>query len=87
MIEPDAPKLLRRHRKERGLSLRAAGAEIVVDGKPVDGATWLGWEKGVLPKPAWMFEIERITGVQPSQFYSRPDASGSAIAPLQALLI
>lgn len=77
MREADAPKLLRSFRAKHGLSVRDAGARIVVEGKPVDGATWHGWEAGKIPKPAWMFEIERVTGIDPSSFYRRPDASGT----------
>lgn len=61
--------------------MRDAGALIMVDGKGVDGATWHGWEHGKIPKPAWMLEIERVTGIEPGQFYSRPDAGCLAIAP------
>lgn len=67
--------------------MRDAGALIVVDGKPVDGATWHGWERGKIPKPAWMLEIERLTGIDPNSFYPRPDAGGIAAPPLQPALL
>lgn len=65
---------LRRWRKEKGLSVRQAAALIVVDGKPSDGATWFGWENGKIPKPDWMRELERVTALEPNDFYRRPDA-------------
>lgn len=88
MREAEAPKLLKAWRKREGKTLREAGALIVVDGKPVDGATWHAWETGrKLPKPAWMFELERLTGIEPSAFYPRPDAGAAAILPVQPVLI
>lgn len=88
MKEPEAPTLLKSWRKRNGLTMRDAGARIVVDGKAADGATWHAWENGSIPKPAWMFEIERVTGVQPNQFYPRPDASAvQGGAPAQAAFL
>lgn len=87
MKEPDAPSKLRSWRARNGLTMRDAGGLIVVDGKPVDGATWCAWEKGnKIPKPAWMLEIERVTGIDPNSFYPRPDAGGMMSTPQPALL-
>jgi hypothetical protein len=59
---------------------------IVVEGKPVDGATWHAWEKGrKIPKAPWLLELERVVGVQPNDFYSRPDAGEIASTPQLAL--
>ena len=64
---------LRTWRMSRGLTMEAAGAMIVVDGKAVDRATWHGWERGrKVPSDPYMFELERVTGVQPNSFYNRP---------------
>lgn len=69
-IEP-----LKLWRSRHGLTMEEAGARIVVDGKPVDRGTWHAWETGKkIPKPAWMHELERVTGVEPNAFYPRPDA-------------
>lgn len=87
MTEPEAPKLLKSWRKRNGLSVRDAGGLLVVDGKPVDGATWHGWERGKIPKPAWMVELEKLTGIEPSSFYPRPDAGAVSVFPAQPALI
>lgn len=88
MEEPRAPKLLKSWRKRNGLTVREAAARIVVDGKPADGSTWHAWENGrKIPQPAWLFELERVVGVQPNDFYSRPDAGGFMGAPVQPALL
>jgi hypothetical protein len=86
MKEPEAPKRLKEWRKRNGLTVREAGALIVVDGKPVSGPTWHGWEaRGKLPLPAWMLELCRVTGLEPNDFYPRPDAAeADAMEPLAA---
>lgn len=69
---------LKAWRTARKLTVREAAALIIVDGKAADGATWHAWERGrKIPKPAAMFEIERVTGLDPNQFYPRPDAGGA----------
>lgn len=53
--------------------MEAAGAMIVVDGQGVSRATWHAWERGnKVPTDAYMFQVERVTGVQPNFFYNRP---------------
>lgn len=79
---------LKAFRRERGLTMELAGELIVVDGKPVDRATWHGWEsKGKIPKPAWMLELERVAGVEPNDFYPRPDGGAVAAVPAQGALV
>ena len=83
---------LRQWRKEHGLTLEEAGARILVDGRGVDRATFHAWENGrKTPKDAWMFEIERVTGVQPNAFYRRPArcnaAKLAAAMPAQGALL
>jgi transcriptional regulator with XRE-family HTH domain len=81
-----AGKKLKAFRLERGLTMEQAGAQIVVDGKGADKATWHGWESGKkIPKPAAMLAIERVTAVEPNDFYPRPDA-GEIVPPAQAAL-
>lgn len=88
MVKTAAQKKLKGFRFAHGLTLEDAGALIKVDGKPVDRATWYGWEaKGKIPKPAWMLELERVVGVEPNDFYPRPDASGIMRAPAQPALL
>lgn len=66
-------KELREWRKAHGLTLEAAGALIVVDGNPVNRATFHGWETGrKVPQAKWMREIWRVTGVEPNAFYRCP---------------
>jgi hypothetical protein len=78
---------LKAFRIARGLTMEEAGKLIVVGGKPVDRATWHGWEsKGKIPKPAWMLELERLVGVQPNDFYPRPDGGVVVAAPAQQAL-
>jgi hypothetical protein len=78
---------LKAFRRERGLTMEAAGALIVVDGKPVDRATWHGWEsKGKIPKPDWMLALERVVGSEPNDFYPRPDGAAVLLAPAQQAL-
>jgi transcriptional regulator with XRE-family HTH domain len=75
MNEPKAPAKLKSWRKENGLTVRQAAARIVVNGQPADGSTWHNWESGKKkPLEPWMVELERVTGVQPNDFYPRPDA-------------
>jgi transcriptional regulator with XRE-family HTH domain len=75
---------LRAVRKLHGLTMDQAGAAIVVDGEPTSRATWHGWESGrKIPKPAAMFELERVYGIEPNVFYPRPDAGEILRAPLQ----
>jgi hypothetical protein len=78
---------LKAFRIARGLTMEEAGKLIVVDGKPVDRATWHGWEsKGKIPKPAWMLELERLVGAEPNDFYPRPDGGVVVAAPAQQAL-
>lgn len=64
---------LRTWRMSRGLTMEAAGAMIVVDGRAVDRATWHAWEHGrKVPSDPYMYELERVSGVQPNSFYNRP---------------
>jgi hypothetical protein len=78
---------LKAFRRARGLTMEEAGALIIVEGKPVDRATWHGWEsKGKIPKPAWMLELERIVGTEPNDFYPRPDGAADLAAPAQQAL-
>lgn len=82
---------LRAWRVGEGLTFKDAGARIVVNGKPVDRATFHAWETGKkLPKDAWMFELERVTGVAPNAFYNRPPpgvAPDRAAAPRQGNML
>lgn len=83
---------LRAWRKAQGLTLAEAGARIIVDGKPTHRAMFHAWENGKkVPKDAWMFQIERVTGVEPNAFYRRPGAPAAieraALPPRQAALI
>jgi hypothetical protein len=78
---------LKAFRRDRGLTMEAAGALIVVDGKPVDRATWHGWEsKGKIPKPDWMLQLESVVGCEPNDFYPRPDGDAAVTAPAQQAL-
>lgn len=78
---------LKAFRAARGLTMEEAGALIVIDGKPVDRATWHGWEtKGKIPKPAWMLELERVVGTEPNDFYPRADGRAVVEAPAQRVL-
>lgn len=87
MKEAEAPKLLRSWRSRHGLTVREAGALIVIDGTPSSGATWHAWETGKkIPKPAAMVELELLTGIEPGSFYPRPDAGGTMGALQPALL-
>lgn len=86
-METEAQKKLKAFRKREGLSVRAAGALIRVDGKPTAGVTWHGWEaKGKPPKPAWMAELTRLGITEPNDFYPRPDA-GEIDGALQPALL
>lgn len=83
---------LRAWRAGQGLTLEEAGALIVVDGKPVDKATFHAWESGrKVPRGAFMFELERVTGVEPNAFYVRPPLPAAndraALPPRQAVML
>lgn len=82
---------LKTFRKERGLTMEQAAALIVVDGEAVNKTTWHGWEsKGKIPKPPFMYELERVTGLEPNAFYRRPDAGELQFAdhgPLQPAML
>lgn len=89
MAKGTTVKELQSARKMHGLTMDEAGARIVIDGEPTSRGTWHGWESGKkIPKPAAMFELERVFGVQPNAFYPRPDAGGilRASAASQAAL-
>lgn len=79
---------MRSYRKRNALTVREAAARIVIDGKPVDHTSWHAWERGSkTPRdPATMLELERVVGVQPNDFYPRPDAGELASTPQLALL-
>lgn len=64
---------LRQWRIQRGLSLEAAAAMILVDGEPCTKSTWHGWENGKVPKPPFMLALCDLTGLQPNDFYPRAD--------------
>jgi hypothetical protein len=84
----NAQQKLRAFRVAHGLTMEEAGALVVVQGKAVDRATWFGWEaKGKIPKPAWMLELERRVGVQPNDFYPRPDGVAVPQAAQGALVL
>lgn len=86
MVKTAAQMKLKTFRATRGLTLERAGSLVVVDGKPVDRATWYGWEaKGKRPKPPWMLELERLGVAEPNDFY-RPDAGELPSSPQLALL-
>lgn len=90
MVKGDAGKRLRAWRQARDLTMEEAGALVVVDGKPTNKTTWHGWEsKGKIPKPEFMIELEILTGIEPNDFYRRPDAGEivPARAELQPALI
>jgi len=83
---------LRTWRVARGLTLEAAGALIIVDGKAADRAMFHAWETGrKTPRPEWIFQIERVTGVQPNAFYARPAPSPAndpaPMPPRQAVML
>lgn len=80
---------MRSYRKRHGLTVRQAAALIVVEGKAIDHTSWHAWENGKkIPrdKPT-MLELERVVGVQPNDFYPRPDAVGIESAPVQPALL
>lgn len=65
---------LKAWRAAAGLTMEAAAARIVIDGKAATRGTWHAWESGrKVPKYEQMIEIQRVTGVDPSVFYERPD--------------
>ena len=73
MATQNIVKELREWRKAHGLTLEAAGALIVIDGNPVNRATFHAWETGrKVPKAQWMRESWRVTGVEPNAFYRHP---------------
>lgn len=70
VIEP-----LRAWRVGRGFTHEQAGALVVVGGRPTNRGTYHAWESGKkLPSEPAMFELERVAGVEPNDFYKRPDA-------------
>jgi hypothetical protein len=78
---------LKAYRQVNRLTMDEAGGRIVVDGKPVDRATWHGWEtKGKIPKTAWMLELERVVGTEPNDFYPRADGCAVVEVPAQQAL-
>jgi hypothetical protein len=63
----------------RGLTMEEAAALVVVDGEPCTKATWHGWESaGKIPKPKWMLALCKLTGLEPNDFYPRPDGGGGS---------
>lgn len=85
---PKAPVLLRSWRKRNGLTVREAAARIVVNGVSIDHSSWHAWETGrKIPRDrATVLELERVTGVQPNDYYPRPDADVIS-APVQPALL
>lgn len=67
---------LKAWRAVRSLTLEDAAAMVVVDGEPCTKSTWFGWENGKVPKPAWMIALCDLTGLEPNDFYVRPDGGG-----------
>ena len=80
---------MRSWRSREGLTVRQAAARIKVGGKPIDHSSWHAWELGrKTPRdPEIMLELERVVGVQPNDFYPRPDAGGFVSAPAQPALL
>lgn len=80
---------MRSWRKRNGLTVREAAARIVIEGKPVDHTSWHAWETGKkIPRdPPTVLELERVVGVQPNDFYPRPDAGELVSGPLQPALL
>jgi transcriptional regulator with XRE-family HTH domain len=67
---------LKRWRLLRGITVRDAGKLIVVDGKPASPAAWSDWENGKkIPSREHMLELERVTGIEPNDYYARPDGA------------
>lgn len=64
---------LRQWRTSRGLTMEDAAAMVVVDGQPCSKVTWYGWEAGKIPKPPYMLAVCELTGLEPNDFYWRPD--------------
>jgi transcriptional regulator with XRE-family HTH domain len=64
---------LKAWRVSRGLTLEEAATKVVVDGRPCTKATWHGWETGQVPKPPFMLAVCDLTGLEPNDFYPRPD--------------
>jgi hypothetical protein len=73
-----APNLkLKAWRTRHGLTMEQAAQRVVVDGEPCTKATWHGWESaGKVPKPQWMLPLCELTGLEPNDFYERPDGGG-----------
>lgn len=72
---PKTVHKLKEWRTRRGFTLEQAGCCVVVDGKAASRGTWHAWETGKkLPQKPQMFELERLTGAEPNDFYTRPDA-------------
>lgn len=92
MGEAIAGQKLKAFRKDRALTMEAA-AQFIVDelGEPINKTTWHGWEaRGKIPKAPFMVQLERlIAGLEPNDFYPRPDAGElqPAAAPLQPAML
>lgn len=79
---------LKAWRTGAGLTMDAAAARIVIDGKAATRGTWHAWESGrKVPKYEQMLEITRVTGVEPSVFYGAPPPVAVAADPRQAVLL
>lgn len=78
---------LRAWRAGQGLTLEEAGAKIVLEGKPASRSMFHAWETGAkLPSYDYMLELERVTGVSPNCFYTRPSIAPQIQAPRQGAL-
>jgi transcriptional regulator with XRE-family HTH domain len=65
---------LKAWRMARGLKMEDAAARVIVDGEPCSKVTWHGWEsRGKIPKQAYMLALCDLTGLEPNDFYPRPD--------------
>lgn len=86
---PRAPVIMRSWRKRNGLTVREAAARIVVNGVAVDHSSWHAWETGKkTPRGRdLVLELERVVGVQPNDYYPRPDAGEFTSAPVQPALL
>lgn len=89
MTKGVAGKRLKAFRDDRGLTMEEAGALIIIDGEPTNKTTWHGWEsKGKIPKPRAMLELECVVGLEPNDFYRRPDAGElQPVAVLQPAML
>jgi transcriptional regulator with XRE-family HTH domain len=80
---------MRSWRKRNGLTVREAAARIVINGAPVDHSSWHAWETGrKIPRDReTVLELERVVGVQPNDYYPRPDAAEIMSGPVQPALL